>query len=194
MDCRSLSLEAVTMPVGISIVVMDTKTPRGLVESAYNERRTECERAAQALGVPALRDVRQANFERQAERLKPVIRRRARHVISENARTLQAVQAMRRGDSTELGRLMDASHVSLRDDYEVSSLTLDTMTEIARRQPGCLGARMTGAGFGGCAIALVRDGQVESFLPAVSRVYEVVTGLTPDLFACHPAGGASLVG
>ena len=193
MDCRALSLEPVPLPPGTAVVVMDTKTPRGLVNSAYNQRRAECEQAAEMLGVPALRDADLAGLERQADALGPVVFRRARHVISENERTLLAAEAMRAGDAVELGRLMSASHDSLRDDYEVTSHTLDTMVDSARRQSGCLGARMTGAGFGGCAIALVREADVTPFMANVAREYEQTTGLTPDLFVCRPSAGAGMV-
>ena len=193
MDCRALSLEPVPLPPGTAVVVMDTKTPRGLVNSAYHQRRAECEQAAEMLGVPALRDADLAGLERQADALGPVVFRRARHVISENERTLLAAEAMRAGDAVELGRLMSASHDSLRDDYEVTSHTLDTMVDSARRQSGCLGARMTGAGFGGCAIALVREADVTPFMANVAREYEQTTGLTPDLFVCRPSAGAGMV-
>ena len=193
MDCRALSLSPVPLPPGTAVVVMDTKTPRGLVNSAYNQRRAECERAAEVLGVPALRDADLAGLEQAADRLDSVVFRRARHVISENERTLRAAEAMRAGDAAALGRLMNASHDSLRDDYEVTSHTLDTMVNSARRQSGCLGARMTGAGFGGCAIALVRQADVTPLMANVAREYEQTTGLTPDLFACQPSAGAGLV-
>jgi galactokinase len=193
-DCRSLAREPVPLPSGATVVVMDTRTPRGLVNSAYNERRAECEQAAQRLGVAALRDVSRADLERLGDRLSPVLRRRARHVITENERTLLAAAAMRAGDTAELGRLMNASHDSLRDDYEVTSVTLDAMVASARRQKGCWGARMTGAGFGGCAIALVAEPAVEPFIAGVFQAYQQATGLTPDIFACRPAAGAGLVG
>lgn len=193
-DCRSLAREPVPLPSGAVVVVMDTRTPRGLVNSAYNERRAECEQAAQRLGVAALRDVSRADLERLGDRLSPVLHRRARHVITENERTLLAAAAMRAGDTAELGRLMNASHDSLRDDYEVTSVTLDAMVASARRQKGCWGARMTGAGFGGCAIALVAEPAVEPFIAGVFQAYQQATGLTPDIFACRPAAGAGLVG
>jgi galactokinase len=193
MDCRTLSLSPVPLPAGTAVVVMDTKTPRGLVNSAYNQRRAECERAAEVLGVAALRDADLTDLEQAADRLDAVVFRRARHVISENERTLRAAEAMRAGDAAALGRLMNASHDSLRDDYEVTSHTLDTMVNSARRQSGCLGARMTGAGFGGCAIALVRQADVTPFMANVAREYEQTTGLTPDLFPCQPSAGAGLV-
>ena len=193
MDCRSLALTPVPLPTGTAVVVMDTRTPRGLVNSAYNERRAECERAAAALGVTALRDAGPADLARAAGQLDDTVFRRARHVITENERTLAAAAALRAGDAATLGALMNASHDSLRDDYEVTSGTLDAMVESARRQPGCLGARMTGAGFGGCAIALVRAAAVAPFIAAVSREYERHTGLAPDLFVAQPAVGASVV-
>ena len=193
-DCRSLSLEPVPLPSGAVVVVMDTRTPRGLVNSAYNERRAECEQAAQRLGVAVLRDASRADLERQSGRLAPVLLKRAQHVITENERTLLAAAAMRAHDAAELGRLMDASHDSLRHDYEVTSATLDTMVACARRQKGCWGARMTGAGFGGCAIALVQAPDIASFIAGVFQAYERETGLTPDIFACRPAAGAGLVG
>ena len=192
-DCRSLALEPVPLPAGVAIVVMDTRTPRALISSAYNQRWAECREAARALEVDSLRDVTWKTFERASSRLDPTIRRRARHVISENERTLQAAEAMRSGDTYLLGALMDNSHDSLRDDYEVSSETLEAMVGAARRQPGCLGARMTGAGFGGCAIALVPEPLVEEFISAVSSAYTLATGLKPTLFAAAPAGGAQLI-
>jgi galactokinase len=193
MDCRALTLTPVPLPAGTAVVVMDTRTPRDLVSSAYNQRRAECEQAAAVLGVPALRDAGPADLARVSDQLPPVIFRRARHVISENERTLAAAEAMRAGYAVELGRLMNASHDSLRDDYEVTSDTLNAMVDSARRQPGCLGARMTGAGFGGCAIALVRQADVTPFMANVAREYEQTTGLTPDLFPCQPSAGAGLV-
>ena len=193
MDCRSLALTPVPLPAGTVITVMDTRTPRDLIHSAYNERRAECERAAEVLGVAALRDAGSAELVRAAGKLDDTSFRRARHVISENERTLAAAEAMRAGDAGELGRLMNASHDSLRHDYEVTSDTLNAMVESARRQPGCLGARMTGAGFGGCAIALVRAAAVEPFMAAVSGEYARHTGLTPDLFVAQPSAGAGLV-
>jgi galactokinase len=193
MDCRALTLTPVPLPAGTAVVVMDTRTPRDLVSSAYNQRRAECEQAAAVLGVPALRDAGPADLARVSDQLPPVIFRRARHVISENERTLAAAEAMRAGYAVELGRLMNASHDSLRDDYEVTSDTLNAMVDSARRQPGCLGARMTGAGFGGCAIALVRAAEVVPFMAAVTSEYERRTGLTPDLFVAQPSAGASLV-
>ncbi len=192
-DCRTLETQSVPLPEGVVVVILDTATRRGLVDSAYNERRRQCEAAARHFGVPALRDVSAAELSARDRELDEVIRRRARHVISENDRTLAAAAAMRRGDAATLGRLMDASHVSLRDDFEVSSPALDTMVTLARRHPGCLGARMTGAGFGGCAVALVVAAQAEAFAAEVAAAYRAATGLEPTITITTAADGAAVV-
>ncbi len=192
-DCRSLQTESVPLPPQTAVVVLDTVTRRGLVDSAYNERRSQCEQAAQFFGVPALRDVSLADFNARAHELDDVIRRRARHVISENERTLQAAEVMRRGDAAALGQLMNASHESLRDDFEVSSDALNTMVECARREAGCYGARMTGAGFGGCAVALVREDAAEAFAAGVRACYESATGRAPNIYVCYATDGAAVI-
>jgi galactokinase len=143
--------------------------------------------------VPALRDVPLAQFEARAAALDDLTRRRARHVISENARTLEAVEAMRQGDAARLGALMDASHSSLRDDFEVSNEALNTMVSIARAQPGCYGARLTGAGFGGCAVALVDLPAAAAFTAVVGEKYYKQTALKPAVYVCEAAEGASIV-
>ncbi len=191
-DCRSLETQAAPLPSGVVVVILDTATRRGLVDSAYNERRAQCETAARFFGVPALRDVSAARFEAESDRLDPLTRRRARHVITENERTLAAAAAMTAGDATALGRLMDASHVSLRDDFEVSNQALDQMVAIARAQPGCLGARMTGAGFGGCAVALVQAERAASFADDVESGYSAATNLRPAIYVCRADDGASV--
>ena len=193
-DCRSLDFEPAPLPAGTAVVILDTATRRGLVDSAYNERRAQCEAAARFFGVPALRDVSVEQFEARAGELDELTRRRARHVVTENARTLAAAEAMRQGDAAELGRLMDASHASLRDDFEVSSRELDIMVRCAQRVPGCLGARMTGAGFGGCAVALVDAGAAEGFARAVAASYQASAGFTPNLYICTATNGAEVVG
>jgi galactokinase len=192
-DCRSLKTEIVPLPPGTVVVVMDTTTRRGLVDSVYNERRAQCEATADGFGVPALRDVSAVQFEARAGELDEITRRRARHVITENERTLHAVQAMRRGDAARLGRLMDASHASLRDDFEVSSHELDAMSSCARRDEGCYGARMTGAGFGGCAVALVEGDAAEAFVESVTACYQGATNIMPNVYVCHAADGATVV-
>jgi galactokinase len=191
-DCRSLDTRAVPLPAGSSVVVLDTTTRRGLVDSAYNERRSQCEAAARFFGVRALRDVDLATSSARSSELDPVTRRRARHVVTENARTLAAADALSSGDLRTVGALMNESHVSLRDDFEVSRRELDEMVRIAGAQPGCYGARMTGAGFGGCAVALVEAARAEDFVRAVARDYQNAVGLTPAIYLCAAAAGASL--
>ncbi len=190
-DCRSLVMQAVALPAETSIVILDTATQRGLVDSAYNERRAQCEEAARTLGALALRDVTWETFIERQGALTPVARRRARHVISENRRTLEAAEAMQRGDAKRLGELMNASHVSLRDDFEVSSRELDIMVECAQNTTGCLGARMTGAGFGGCAAALAQSTQADALAADVAQRYAARTGLTPRIYVCAASAGAS---
>ena len=132
-------------------------------------------------------------FEAAAAQLDAVTRRRARHVITENDRTLQAAEAMRHGDPIGLGRLMRQSHVSLRDDFEVSSRELNLMVECAERQAGCYGARMTGAGFGGCAVALVRSDLAQLFSQNVTEEYQNAAGLAPNVYVCAATNGAEVV-
>ena len=153
-DTRSLTYEAVPLPTsGVSIVIADTNKKRGLVDSEYNTRRAECERAVALLsenlpGIKALRDVTLKDFEAFEHTLPEITRKRAKHVVTEDVRTLSSVQALKAGDIERFGALMNASHDSLRDDYQVSCKELDAMTEIARSIPGVYGSRMTGAGFG----------------------------------------------
>ncbi len=193
LDCRSLEISLVSLPPETSVVVMDTATRRELVDSAYNERRSQCQQAAQFFGVPALRDVSLAQFNQLQDKLDPLVRRRARHIITENERTLLAAQALRSGDAVHMGKLMIASHISLRDDYEVSRLELDRMVEIALGQEGCYGARMTGAGFGGCAVALIRSNAAESFVHHIHSAYQAATQLTPSLYVCNATNGAEII-
>jgi galactokinase len=162
------------------------------VDSAYNERRAQCEAAARALDLPALRDVALGRLVAGAVRLDGTTLRRARHVVTENERTLHAVDALRKGRIEALGQLLDQSHESLRDDFEVSSPALDAMVACARQDAACYGARMTGAGFGGCAVAVVRASQAEPFLARVLPAYESTTGLAPKGYVCRPSAGASV--
>lgn len=192
-DCRSLATDAVPLPSGYVVVVLDTMTRRGLVGSAYNERRAACEGAARRFGVAALRDLNLETLMQQRHALDETTLRRARHVVTENARTLAAADAMRRDDAAALGRLMDASHQSLRDDFEVSSPALDAIQAAARTAPGCVGARMTGAGFGGCAVALVAEQELEAFSAAVAARYRREQGRDPQLYVCLAVQGANRV-
>jgi len=191
-DCRSLDLEAAPLPTDALVVVLDTGTRRGLVGSAYNERREQCEAAAAHFGVKMLRDVTLETFEAQADELDEITRQRARHVITENKRTQDAKEAMRSGQIKRLGELMDASHVSMRDDFDISSPALNAIVDCAQSHPGCYGARMTGGGFGGCAVALVQANQVDNFVEQVTACYIRSTNLNPSVYVCRATNGASL--
>jgi galactokinase len=193
LDCRSLETQYIPLPKEISVVVLDTSTRRGLVDSVYNERRSQCEAAARFFGVKALRDVSVAMFEKQNKTLEDPTRRRARHVITENTRVLQAIDAMGSGNSSELGRLLRESHISLRDDFEVTNAALNQIVETAQEQNGCYGARMTGAGFGGCAVALVEKDKVQAFSWAVLETYRQKSGLEAKVYVCQASAGASLI-
>jgi galactokinase len=192
-DCRSLETQPVPFPPGTAVVVLDTSTRRGLVDSAYNERRAQCEAAAKFFGVSVLRDVTMAEFQKKADKLDDVTRRRALHVIGENERTVQAAAAMRRGDAVETGHLMNESHRSLRDDFEVSSDALNAMVECASAHAACYGARMTGAGFGGCAMALIRADAAADFVAKTAAAYEKKTGHKPAVYVCQATNGAEVV-
>jgi len=189
-DFRDLSFKAAPLPKGIVVAVLDTRVPRGLVESAYNARVDECARAAAYFGVSTLRDVTLTDFEAATD-LDQLLRKRADHVITENDRTLKAHDAILAGSADELGALMTDSHVSLRDDYEVSCDELDLMVALSLEQAGCYGARMTGAGFGGCAIALVEENYADGFVSRVASGYEQRTGIEPEVYVCQAADGAA---
>ncbi len=194
LDCRTRERRMVPMrSTDARFVVCDTKKPRELVESAYNERREECERAAALLGAAALRDVDEAMLAERAGVLDETLLRRARHVVTENARVQAGVEALEAGDMPLLGELLSASHVSLRDDYEVSCEELEAMRDAALSQPGCFGARLFGAGFGGCVLALVEATAVDDFAAQVAGRYQAQTGLQPHIFATAPADGAGLM-
>jgi galactokinase len=166
LDTRTLAYERIPIPTGAAILVLDSGIPRTLAESGYNQRRTECEAAAAMLGVTALRDVTHLA---QLQSLPPLLLRRARHVLTENQRVLAAKQDL---PASEFGRLMNDSHTSLRDDYEVSVAGLDCLVEILQQTPGVFGARLTGAGFGGACVALVASAQVEAIATLALHQYE----------------------
>jgi galactokinase len=198
LDCRTLETESVPLPEGVAIVVADTGVRRKLAASEYNVRREQCERAVQLLspdlpGIRALRDVSPDDLQRLRRHLPELIYRRARHVVADNARVLQAAEALQKGDVAMVGTLMKACHVSLRDDYEVSSPELDRLAEAAWEVEGCYGARLTGAGFGGCTVALVAADAVPEFEAHVSAAYEAAFGRRPDVYICHSADGVKRV-
>ena len=192
-DCRSLKTDPVPIPDDTTVVILDTGTRRGLVDSKYNERRQQCEAAAAFFGVPKLRDVTLAQFSARQAELDDLPRKRARHVITENARVLKARDALNAGAATEFGRLMNESHVSMRDDFEISSPALDAMVRHAQNHPGCYGARMTGGGFAGCAVALVRHEVADAFANVVAGRYQQETGHEPRVYLSQPTAGAGPV-
>ncbi len=190
-DCRSLRSKPVPIPTNAVVAVMDTSTRRQLADSAYADRREACQRAAAALGIPSLRDAQLSDLERLPPRLSAE-KRRARHVIAENRRTLEAAQAMVNNDAQAMGALMNSSHDSLRNDYEVSGPALDQIVEIAQTSPGCLGARMTGGGFAGCAVALVSAERASEFRTSVIDRYRQAIGKDAIIWLCKPSPGGSL--
>jgi galactokinase len=189
-DCRSLDAQSVPLDLqaaGLALIVCDTRVERGLADTGYNDRRATCERAAHMLGVEELRDATKGDL----DLLSGAELMRARHVISENARVLEAVEALRDRDFDEFGRLMYASHASLRDDYEVSTAELDTFEETAQ-QHGAKGARLTGAGFGGCAIALVPEGETAALTNSCEQAFAESEFKEPAFYEFVPAAGAEI--
>ena len=199
LDCRSLDYRTVPIPTGVRLVICNTMVKHELAHGQYNQRREECEAGVRHLssklpGVTALRDVTLEDLNRYGGDLPEVIYKRCRHVIGENARVIAASQALARGDLGEFGRLMYESHRSLNEDYEVSSDELNTMVGLARDVEGVYGARMTGGGFGGCTINIVRAERVADFKPRVASSYEQITGLAPEIYSSTAVDGVEQVG
>ncbi|UCF38655.1 MAG: galactokinase [Acidobacteriota bacterium] len=197
-DCRDLSFRNIALPAGIKVVVCDSKVQRRLEASEYNRRRSECESAARKLndelgGIRALRDVTLEQLESHGRMLTDAEFRRARHVVGENERVLAMVEALEEGNSVCIGKLLYRSHESLRDDYEVSCRELDTLVELARNVSSTVGARMTGAGFGGCTVNLVEADGTEEFCAKVGVGYERESGIRGEIYVCEPSAGVSSV-
>ncbi len=196
LDCRSLDYRHIPINLpGVSIVVMDTGVHRELANSEYRKRRADCEAAVERLrsrlpNIRALRDVTPEDLEANADVLDETQRKRASHVVTENARTLEAAEALEAGDAARIGALMQQSHESLRDRYEVSAPELDAVVEIATGTEGVIGARMTGGGFGGAAVALVQDGAVDGLKQALATEYPRRSGREATVFVCQAAEGA----
>lgn len=196
LDCAKVEHEYVPLNLGdYRFVVMNTKKQRKLADSKYNERRSQCEEGLAILNkaganIPDLCSLSVEDFNKIGSAIKDdVIYRRVRHCVTEMDRVLKAVDALKSNNLTELGQLLYASHKSLKDDYEVTGIELDTLVEVASKQPGCIGARMTGAGFGGCAIALVHKDTTEEFINAVQDEYTKVVGYNGGFFACSSGDG-----
>jgi len=192
-DCRSLETITAPLPPSTVVVIMDTGTRHTLVDSKYNERREQCEAAAEYFGVGKLRDVDIEMFEARSEGLDDLPRRRGRHIVYENARVLDARDAMNAGDAEWIGKLMIESHISMRDDFEISSPALDAMVDCANAEDSCYGARMTGGGFAGCAVALVKADEVETFVQNVTACYTANTEHTPIIYISQASNGAETV-
>jgi galactokinase len=190
LDCRSLDYRLLPLPPEVRLVICNTLVRHELASGEYNKRRADCEAGARHLGVKALRDATLEDLEKRGRDLPEVVYRRCRHVIGEDARVEQAAAALERGDLHAFGALMGASHTSLRDDYEVSCEELDVMVELANKVNGVYGARMTGGGFGGCTINLVRAEHVADFQEAVARGYREATGKTPVIYVSSAMDGA----
>ena len=189
-DCRTLGTRPVVMPEGLAVMVVHSRVARGLVDSAYNERRQQCQRAAAHFGVAALRDLDLAGFERGADGLPALIQRRARHVITENQRTLDAAEALAAGQLRRLGGLMAQSHASMRDDFEITVPAIDQLVAIAQAAIGEQGgARMTGGGFGGCIVALMPQAAVAAVRQAIAQAYLSPSGEPALVWVCTAQDG-----
>jgi galactokinase len=195
LDCRTLAYQLLPIPAGVSLVICNTMVRHSHSASGYNQRRAECEAATRFFserlaGVKALRDVSVENFEKLGGELPEVIRKRARHVITEDARVLKAGEALAAGDVKRFGSLMKESHASLLDDFDVSCEEVDAMVRLAEQNEGIYGARMTGGGFGGCTINLVEAAFVEHFKSNVLVGYEKATGRVAEIYVSSAADGA----
>ncbi|KAB7663766.1 galactokinase [Plesiomonas shigelloides] len=194
LDCRSLETTSVSMPEELAVVIINSNKKRGLVDSEYNTRREQCEAVAAIFGVKALRDVTLEQFNQKSHELDPLLRKRARHVITENYRTLDAAQALSQHDMQRMARLMAESHASMRDDFEITVSEIDTLVAMVKEVIGERGGvRMTGGGFGGCVVALVPHDLVASVQAVVDANYEAQTGLKAAIYVCQAMDGAGLV-
>jgi galactokinase len=190
LDCRSREWTPVPLS-SAKFIICNTKKKHDLADGEYNKRRADCEEAAKRLGHKSLRDVSCAEFEKNSKDLPGRLQKRAKHVITENRRVLDAVKSLENHDLAELGRLMNESHESLRQDYEVSTDELDLMVRLAREQSGVLGARMTGGGFGGCTINLLKNDFSTDFIENISEKYQQITGIAPEIYVCKAGNGVS---
>nr|AAA27113.1 galactokinase (galK) (EC 2.7.1.6) [Salmonella enterica subsp. enterica serovar Typhimurium] len=190
-DCRTLGAKAVSMPKGVAVVIINSNFKRTLVGSEYNTRREQCETGARFFQQPALRDVSLEAFNAVASELDPVVAKRVRHVLSENARTVEAASALEKGDLQRMGQLMAESHASMRDDFEITVPQIDTLVDIVKATIGDRGGvRMTGGGFGGCVVALIPEDLVPAVRQAVAQQYEAKTGIKETFYVCKPSQGA----
>jgi len=199
LDCSTLEYRYSELALsGYSIVITNTNKKHTLSASAYNERRSQCEHALEELRkarpIKSLGELTREEFDKIAEMITdPVERRRARHAVYENQRTLEAVTALEQHDLEAFGKLMNASHVSLRDDYDVTGTELDTLAELAWKQPGVIGSRMTGAGFGGCTVSIVKDEAIEDFKAQLTAGYTKKIGYAPSFYVANISDGTQKI-
>jgi galactokinase len=193
-DCRSLETKPVALPKNMSVVIVNSNKKRCLVTSEYNTRREQCEQAAAFFNVPALRDVAIEAFLERMHELESLIAKRAKHVITENDRTIMAADAIQNNDMDTLQRVMAESHISMRDDFDITVPEIDTLVDIIKNVVGVQGGvRMTGGGFGGCVVAIVPDAVVDKVITTVEQKYPEQTGLDPSIFVCTAVEGAGVV-
>ena len=193
-DCRSLDSTPVSVPTDMAVMIINSNVKRGLVDSEYNTRRRQCEEAAAIFGVKALRDVSWTTFAAEQGELDPLVAKRARHVITENDRTELAAKALADHDIKLLSRLMAESHLSMKNDFEITVPAIDALVEMIGNTLGDTGGvRMTGGGFGGCVVALVPQGRVDDIRALVNREYPAQTGLTAGIFVCTASQGAEQI-
>jgi galactokinase len=199
LDCRSLTWQTAPLPANVVIVIADTSVRRSLASGgAYNERRASCEEAVRLLseklpGIHSLRDVTLEDFNRLSSNLPELVAKRAAHVVNEIQRSQNVLKLLESGDMAQFGKLMNECHASLRDLFEVSCPELDVMVAIGQALPGCYGARLTGAGFGGCSVNLVAAEAAQAFSDALATGYEQQTGRHPEIYICRASGGASVL-
>ena len=196
LDCNSLNYQYAPISLnGASVVIANTNKKRGLADSKYNERRSECETALAQIqtvkNINSLGELTEEEFEEVKNVITdPIVRKRAKHAVYENQRTLKAVKALENNNLLLFGKLMSESHISLRDDYEVTGKELDTLVSLAWEMPGVIGARMTGAGFGGCTVSIVKEENVQNFIDTITKKYTEIIGYAPDFYVATISDGA----
>ena len=199
LDCNTLKYEYSRLKMdGYKIVIGNTNKKRGLADSKYNERRSECESALESIQkevkINSLGELSEEKFEEVKHLIKDEVKRkRAKHAVYENQRTLKAVEALKNKDLVTFGKLMNESHISLRDDYEVTGKELDTLVSLAWQQEGVIGSRMTGAGFGGCTVSIVKEENIEAFTKNIEEGYKEIIGYKPDFYVVDISDGTGRI-
>lgn len=193
LDCKTLDFDYIPIPPTVRFIVLDTMTRRELTTSEYNRRHEEVKTACNILGVPTLRFASRALLSEKRAEFPPAVYLRAKHVITENARVHSFCRAMLAGNLSEMGQILNASHASLRDDFEVSSRELDIIVHLAQEHPACYGARLMGAGFGGCALAIIDERDMHSFILSIQGAYRAATAIDPNIFSVVSSDGVRVI-